>query len=203
MSLALFTPDRQKPVFAVCGCWDNWRQLSDQYVIWPKKCQVPGICQQFQQQKLPQTSISELSAPASCLMGWMLGCSQWASNVLCHFTSADGQQYYCMMVLMVSNCTYTGISCILMTKWSVFFTLFLYSELPVKGTELHWICTEWTVAIVSTCALLATVPWPSSLSLKAIWQHRWAPMGSYHQDLIKVTHETDVSLEEMYRFINL
>jgi len=134
VSLALFTPDRQKPVFAVCGCWDNWRQLSDQYVIWPKKCQVPGICQQFQQQKLPQTSISELSAPASCLMGWMLGCSQWASNVLCHFTSADGQQYYCMMVLMVSNCTYTGISCILMTKWSVFLTLFLYSELPVKGT---------------------------------------------------------------------
>lgn len=130
-------------------------------------------------------------------MGCMLGCSQWAPNVLCHFTSAGGQQYYCMMVLMVSNCTYTGTSYILMTKWSVFLTLFLYSELPMQGTELHWICTEWTVTIVSACALLATVPWPSLLSLKITWQHRWAPVGS-HQDVIKVTHKTDVSLEEMY-----
>lgn len=51
---------------------------------------------------------------------------------------------------------------------------------------------------------LATISWPRLLFVKeVIWQLRWTPVGGYHQVVIKITHQTAVSLEEMYRFINL
>lgn len=99
----------------------------------------------------------------------MLGCTQLASDVLCHPTPADGQhQWLC-------------VCCPPVTKWSVFSSVFC-SQTHMQGTEKHFNFLSCSHLFSSP----ATDSGPSSLFVwKVTWQLRWTPTGGYHQAVIK------------------